>query len=216
MKILFIGNSYTYYNDLPAIFSALCEENGQSVDTASVTKGGWKLHQYLDVENEYAEALRAHLPEEFDVIFLQEQSLLPVLEPDAFRDGVRRIKEAFGAHAKRVILYVTWGRKEGAKALEEHGLTRESMTEGLAQAYEAAARDFGCDFSPVGKAFLRMKVLAPEIDLYHPDLTHPSRTGSCLAALVHYKTVFGALPKHIASLALSEEESRALLTAAKG
>ena len=32
MKILFIGNSYTYYNDLPAILKALAEENGKAVE----------------------------------------------------------------------------------------------------------------------------------------------------------------------------------------
>ena len=27
-KILFIGNSYTYFNDMPDIFARICKENG--------------------------------------------------------------------------------------------------------------------------------------------------------------------------------------------
>ena len=39
MNILFIGNSYTYYNDMPAIFQALARDNGKDVNTYAVTKG---------------------------------------------------------------------------------------------------------------------------------------------------------------------------------
>ena len=40
MKILFIGNSYTYYNDMPALLESLMCENGYDAKIHSVTKGG--------------------------------------------------------------------------------------------------------------------------------------------------------------------------------
>ena len=50
MKILFIGNSYTYYNHMPEIFERLARENGKEVQVFSVTCGGHKLYEYVDYE----------------------------------------------------------------------------------------------------------------------------------------------------------------------
>ena len=48
MKVLFIGNSYTFFNDMPNMLAALAAENGYSVSVDSVTKGGRKLFSNLD------------------------------------------------------------------------------------------------------------------------------------------------------------------------
>ena len=53
MNILFIGNSYTYYNDMPNILEALAKENGKDLSADAVTKGGRKLYANLDAEDEY-------------------------------------------------------------------------------------------------------------------------------------------------------------------
>ena len=34
MKVLFIGNSHTYYNDMPQIFADMCKERGKDVEVA--------------------------------------------------------------------------------------------------------------------------------------------------------------------------------------
>ena len=215
MKILFIGNIYTYYNDLPAILKALAEENGKAVEVFSVTKGGRKLFQYLDEQDEYSEKLESLLWEhEFDVTFLQEQSVLPILDPDAFLDGVRRIREKLADRTKRVILYETWGRKEGSQMLTDHGWNREGMTRDLSASYARVAEAIGAEVSHVGLAFYALNEANPEINLHNADLTHPSREGSCLAAIVHYKTVFGELPEKIDSQELPAETVAAFLKAA--
>ena len=53
MNILMIGNSYTYYNDMPKILESLAIENGKDVRVDSVTKGGRKLYANLLPEDEY-------------------------------------------------------------------------------------------------------------------------------------------------------------------
>jgi hypothetical protein len=40
MRVLFIGNSYTYFNDLPTIFRKLAAAGGHRVDTRMVAPGG--------------------------------------------------------------------------------------------------------------------------------------------------------------------------------
>lgn len=211
MNILFIGNSYTYYSDLPALFANLCRANGRDMRVDSVTCGGRKLCENLNLfcndlnpSDEYAQRI-AELVEavEYDVLFLQEQSCLPILDPEAFFAGVVGLSSVIGAW--RTILYATWGRKEGSPTLAEHGWTRESMTEGLAEAYCRAAGYAHAEVSPVGRCFAAAVEQLPAVELYDPDKSHPSYAGSCVAALCHYKTVFGEMPHDLSALALDGE-----------
>ena len=50
-KLLFVGNSFTYYHDLPAMLEKLSCAAGYSIQTAAVTKGGWYLERYADPDN---------------------------------------------------------------------------------------------------------------------------------------------------------------------
>lgn len=208
MKILFIGNSYTYYNDLPAIFAALAEENGRAVTVNSVTCGGRRLWEYTEREDEYAAQIREKATDHWDGVFLQEHSLGPLLDYPLFAHGVKQLVNLLDSEG--FILYQTWGRKAGSPTLAEHGWTNKSMTEGLAKAYQRLGRELGIPVSPVGTAFYALGKSHPAIDLYDPDLTHPSRTGSCLAALIHYRTLFGEPAKRYASLDLPPETAAAL------
>ena len=45
-SILFIGNSYTYVNNLPEVFKQLALSGGHPVFTGMVAPGGWKLIQH--------------------------------------------------------------------------------------------------------------------------------------------------------------------------
>ncbi len=203
MKILFVGNSYTYVNDVPALVAQLAEENGVDAEVCSVTKGGWKLHRYLDLQDEYAEKFEQAMKiGPYDAVILQEQSLTPLLNYAQFADGVKRVAERVAAG--RTILYQTWGRKEGSPDLETYGWSRNEMTDRLAEAYHKAAAAIGAELSPVGTYFWQANQRMPDLELYHSDLTHPSYAGSCLAALSHYKILFGQVPQKMNCLNLPD------------
>ena len=74
------------------------------------------------------------------------------------------------------------------------------MTAALKDAYDRAGAAIGARVSDVGLCFARVREIAPELELYHPDMSHPSYTGSCVAALCHYKMITGTLPKTTACL----------------
>ena len=194
MNILFIGNSYTYFNDLPAMFSALAEENGHEVNVQSVTQGGRRLHQFKDADDAYTKQLCDVLAGNpaFDAVILQEQSMLPYRDYDAFFDGASHVAGMVrAAGAERLCFYVTWGRRPDCPTLDEMGWTHDTMTEGLHRAYFRAAEALSMECADVGAAFYRF-VSADNGDfLYDPDGSHPSYAGTALAALVMYKTVFG-------------------------
>ncbi len=213
MKILFVGNSYTYYNDMPKLLEGLANANGHPAEVFAVTKGGRKLHQHLDVEDEYSRPLvelsdgRHH----FDWVFLQEQSYLPLEDFGLFADGVRRLAERLCPVTDGFILYQTWGRRDDHPLLAERGWTHESMADGLAEAYQKMAKEIGAKVSPVGRAFTRVYRGHPEIELYAQDLFHPSYIGSCLAALTHYETLFGEKPRDLSALDLPAETLEVLM-----
>ena len=207
MHVLFIGNSYTYYHDMPTLFEKLALDNQKEVTVHSVTAGGRKLTDYMDSTDETTMALEALLAEHtFDVCFIQEQSLRPAADFNRFMEGLDYVVNKLKDRVDVLIMYATWGRKDGSEALFTHNWTPQSMTNLLADAYQAAAKQYHARVSPVGRCFLTIVQTHPEIDLYDPDKSHPSYQGSCLAALTHYYALWGSFPENTDSLTLTAEE----------
>ena len=207
MELLFIGNSYTYYNDLPGLFQALARENGQEITCYSVTCGGRKLYEntYKE-EDEYARRIRELAStHRFWRVILQEHSLGPIVDYPLFTYGVTRLMEVLEKSADGFLLYETWGRGSGSPTLIEHGWTGKGMSERLAAAYRRLGAALSVPVSPVGENFQKVLAADPSVELYDPDRTHPSKAGSCLAALTHYRALFGVFPEKTASLELPAE-----------
>ena len=185
-SILFVGNSYTYYNDMPeTCFKKAAEAAGYDVSVTAVTKGGAYLYQYADPEHEQGKQLRREISgRHYDVAVIQEQSVNPIKDEKSFLNGVRDIKALIDA--EHFVLYATWGRNVESSTLEELALTREEMTEKLSHAYNKAAELHGMRVAEVGKAFLQYE---PRNDLYNEDHSHPSAIGSAIAARVIFETV---------------------------
>ena len=210
MKILFIGNSYTYFNDMPTLFSRLCGCNGKQAQVFSVTKGGRKLLENLDSTDQTTRELEAVVQQNpMDVVILQEHSVLPITDFDRFSANIKSLMEKIGP--ARYVLYQTWARKAGAEFLQEHKLTPRTMAVKLQEAYAKVADTVGADRAPVGQCFLEISETHPEIDLYDPDLTHPSYAGSCLSAMTHYRTIFGEIPGDLSCFGLSKEIKQVFL-----
>lgn len=210
MRILFIGNSYTYFFDMPQILCALLGENGVPACVDAVTVGGRRLCENLDPDDGSHKQIKQNCAAgQYDALILQEQSYLALVDFAQFLAGVRGCTDMVGA--KRTLLYATWGRKQGSELLTAHGWTNQSMTQGLADAYDKAALDVGAVCAHVGKCFLEIRAAYPEIELYDPDLSHPSYTGSCVAALALYKKLTGRLPEHTGTLKLDADIAQGLL-----
>ncbi len=214
MNVLFIGNSYTFYNDMPTLFERLVNSNQKKADVRSVTQGGRRLISYADDNDPVTITLDTLLTEQkFDICFIQEQSLLPALDYNEFISGLDCVVSKLKDRVDRLILYATWGRNSGSAELKEHGWTTESMAHLLADAYQNAAKQYGADVSPVGNTFLYVTQNHPDINLYDEDHSHPSYPGSCLVALTHYSAVFGNFPDHTDALSLSDSEISAFRAA---
>lgn len=195
MNILFIGNSYTAFNDMPVLFAQLATANGKDVTVHTVTQGGRKLTSYQDGDDPITIDLKTLLNEQkFDVCFIQEQSVRPASDFDAFAEGVDCVINMARSKVDNFVLYSTWGRQVGSETLEKYQWTTESMTNILSEAYRKVAKLHDAQVSPAGDNFLHIKKNYPDINLYRKDLSHPNYLGSCLVALTHYYTIFHEFP----------------------
>ena len=145
-RILFIGNSYTFYNDMPTqFFQKIAERAGYQVQVSSITKGAHTLEKFADPDDSFgvlvAEELNEQYAGQYDYVVLQEQSFRPVgEEAPLFYDAVRNLTERIRAVDAEPVLYATWGYKEGHATLAAEALTREDMTWKLAAAYSSIGK----------------------------------------------------------------------------
>ena len=185
-KILFIGNSYTYYHDMPErIFAPMAKEKGFDFEVQAVTHGGYKLEWFADPENPEGKRLREVVEgRHYDCIVLQDHSLSTIENPGAFFGGIRSMKALLEDKTDKFVLYGTWARKPGCDTLEQIGMTNPEMTRHIAEAYDEAGQRFGMTVAHVGKAFAAYSAAHPDAELYFEDLHHSSVLGSTVAAQV--------------------------------
>jgi len=191
LRALFIGNSYTYVNDLPGHVNemAATARLPPTIDVASVTAGG---ATFADQWNG-AEAQPAIAKGDDTHVVLQAQSVEPVFAPEGFHQYGSLLANAATAAGAKPVLYETWARKAGDPVYIEawSGGSPDAMQDGLSAAYEKLANDTGASVAPVGEAWRIAWTQHPEIELYQPDGSHPTPSGTYLAACVFYIVLTG-------------------------
>jgi hypothetical protein len=177
LRVLFIGNSLTYANELPAMVREIARAaDGVRIDVFSVAKPDFGLPEHW----QDGEASRAIAKGRWDVVVLQQG---PSSQPDSrviLRDYVKRFDEQIRKVGARTALYSVWPSR-----------ARSRDFDGVSESYAIAARDVAALLMPAGEAWRAAWRQNPELPLYDRDGFHPSRLGSCLAALVIYKTLAG-------------------------
>ncbi|MDE7453329.1 MAG: leucine-rich repeat protein [Clostridia bacterium] len=215
MKVLFIGNSFTYYNDIPALVASLAEGAGVNVTVESVTQGSWFLTKFADKNDEYGKIVDAKLTssDDYDIVVLQEQSVRPIDNYAKFSEGATNLKNKIDATQKncKIYLYSTWGYPEEAA---KRNITIPEMELQLREAYDKLAGELGVSVSHVGKAFSNVYAEYPQYGLYHTDNRHPSYIGSFLSACVHAATILNIDPRTSTFTGTLDGETASLLKSA--
>lgn len=221
LSVLFVGNSYTYYNDMPtAIFDAIAEAAGYDCYVKAITMGGHSLYQHADIKDSTGYKVGVELLTSnymYDYVVLQEQSMRPATNDLAtFYDAVRNLDKRVRAVHAQPILYCTWGRRGDSDYLTSSGLTNESMTWKLAASYTAIGEELDIPVGYVGLAFFEVYTGDSGIELYDPDTSHPSYAGSYLAAVTLFAKITGVDPTTVNyNGKLSAQDAAVLKQAAK-
>ncbi|MBK9077598.1 MAG: hypothetical protein IPL77_21985 [Flavobacteriales bacterium] len=192
-SVLFIGNSYTYVNDLPNTLRQLALSLDDTMTVASSAPGGYTLFQH----STYAPTIAAIESQDWDFVVLQEQSQLGALPFDVTTTElgasalVQRIED--NHECTYPVFYLTWGRQDGDAqncASFPFMCTYDGMQQGLRTNYIALAEWNDSYTAPVGAAWKEVRDTYPSINLYDPDGSHPSPAGTYLAACVFYCTLY--------------------------
>ena len=198
-RSLFIGNSFTYYSDVPKLFEQIATSAGDGVIVDSVTQGAWNLTKFADPNDEHGKRVDEKLKasNDYDAVILQEQSTRPLTNYNEFLKAAKSLQSKIKSTQKncRVYLYSTWGYKEEA---EQRKITIPEMEAQIRTAYENAASTMGVSVSYVGKAFSAVYTDNKEINLYFEDDKHQSYAGAFLSACVHVATILDTDPRFAA------------------
>jgi uncharacterized protein DUF4886 len=187
LRVLFVGNSLTFKNDLPALVHrmAAADKGAKPIFAVQYTAGGWRFRKAA-VDDGLTKLLK---DVRWDVVVLQEQSQIPSLSLDVQRREmypfahILQLKIA-QAHA-HTLLFMTWGHRLGDRR-NVPGDTYAAMQARLEDGYSALERELGTGVAPVGHAWAEALRRRPQLDLWAGDGTHPSLRGSYLAACVFY------------------------------
>jgi hypothetical protein len=219
LKVLFIGNSYTYVNDLPSLIVGLADAaGGRKIETDQHLVGGCTFERHVK-DKKAIEKIRA---KRWDVVVLQEYSLQAILNPESMHRYARILNEEVSKQGAKTVLYLTWARQhipqmqDGADPATSPGYARamyqmagagktttlkawceqhkSGLAGGLDGAYFDIAEELNAAVAPVGMAWKKALATHPALVLHQPDKSHPNPTGSYLAACVFYATLFDRSP----------------------
>ena len=198
-KILFVGNSYVYTNNLPQELYSLALSGGDTIIFDSSAPGGYTFQQHTS----YAPTLTKINAQAWDYVVLQEQSQMPSFPPSQVQQSVypyaAQLVDLILANdsCTQPVFFMTWGRKYG-DATNCAGYpplcTFEGMQMRLRQSYLEMGDDNEAMVTPAGEAFKNCIAADSTINLYSPDNSHPSVAGTYLAACTFYATFYQTSP----------------------
>ena len=186
-NILFVGNSFTYFNNslhghLRELLAAEDPSTGETRLLKAMTISGAELAHH---EGGLGQMLETY---SWDVVVLQGHSLEAV-DPDkrpGLKSAAKKFSRMIREHDAEPVIFMTWAYSD-----------RPEMTADLRTVYQALGIELGVRVVPVGLAFADALHRSPSLKLHDPDKIHPSRAGSYLAACVFYAALFGKSPAGI-------------------
>ena len=189
LRVLFIGNSHTYFNDSPIVFKMLAEA-GQDVEVEAHMQAhpgvtyGWHLSQGAELRFGLVHG-------NYGFVFMQQAAHSPCPEPsETIRDGEKLITRIRSVGSTPIIV-MPWAEKRSP----EHQAI-------MYNTYNTLANNTHTRFTPVGYVFERVLNERPDIDLYWFDGEHCSPYGTYVNACCAYSMVFGVSPEGLPSYSI--------------
>ncbi len=168
MKVLFLGNSHTYYNDMPRLFAMMCgeltgEEPGVTMLAYSGRSLAWHMEEFFSLRFEL-------LYGGCDYCVIQQQAH-PFPGEETTAENAEKIVSLCAAGGVKPVLYMTWAER-----------ARPENAALLSAFYRRLAEKTGALLCPVGELFEAVRTGYPEINLYAGDGEHASPAGDYLIA----------------------------------
>ena len=179
LRVLFVGNSLTHTNDLPAVVATLARGLGTEIEYSTIAPGGMSLEDHWNA---------GRVPDEiatgkWDAVVMQQgPSALPESQVN-LREWADRLSDLAREHGARPALFTVWPEGYRVNALSD-----------VIASYANAAEAADAELYPAGAAWQLAWSRSPTLPLYGPDSFHPSPLGTYLAALVVTAGLTGRQP----------------------
>lgn len=175
MRILMLGNSFTFTNNMPQMLARLT-----GAEVVHHTRGSARLSEHLNPKTELGAQTQAALEHEhWDYVVLQEMSHGPITASKSFFSSVEQLCRQIRKNGAVPILYATWAYQRGGAKLAAKGWDYDEMAQKMHEAYHRAAQENHALVADVGQRFYE---LSDSQDLYAADGVHPNESGSRIAA----------------------------------
>jgi hypothetical protein len=174
-SILFVGNSFTYTNNLPAIVERIGRDSGVEIKTEMIAYANYALEDHWN--DGRLQILIAS--KKYDFVVVQQG---PSSQSDGraiLLDYGARIKSLCLAHNIKLAFFMVWP-----------AFANFNNFDGVIRNYTDAAVATNSLLCPVGKAWKEYFLASGDYSYYGPDMFHPSQKGSESAALIIFKTLF--------------------------
>jgi hypothetical protein len=194
-EVLFIGNSYTYVNDLPNLVKEIALSFGDTLIHDSSTPGGANFNGH----SSSAQTLAKINQQQWDYVVLQAQSQELSFSPfqvasDSYPYAEILVDSIFAnSSCTEPLFFMTWGRKYGDQSncqFYPPVCTYLGMQQRLRENYLDMSFLHNASCSPVGMAWKKFIEIDSTLNLYSSDNSHPSIYGSYLAACTFYSSIF--------------------------
>jgi hypothetical protein len=174
-NILFIGNSLTYYNDLPNLVARDGKDSGIEIKTDLIAYANYALEDHWN-DGRIQQLIAT---KKYDFVVVQQG---PSSQPDGramlLNDGAR-IKALCVTHNTQLAFFMVWPAFVNFNNFDE-----------VIKNYTDAAAITKSLLCPVGKVWKEYFLSTGDYSYYGPDMFHPSQKGSENAALIIFRTLF--------------------------
>jgi len=189
MKILFIGNSLTFYHDVPGIFANFADLTNKQLFIGNSLIGGASLRD----QSLSAQTVNLIFQYEWDYVVLQGGGHTAAF-PEYFDEVLQAAKLLKNFIVSNnpdteIIYFMSFSAPDSVETY----LTGLNFDEYQTMIYDGAlkmADSLDCMVAPVGAAWRPVHEGRPDIRLYNVDGIHPSAAGAYLEACVYYATIF--------------------------
>lgn len=177
-KVLFVGNSFIYFYNLPQVVSSMAASQDLIIESRQSTIGGSNLEQHWKGEKG-AQTRQLIEGQQWDYVIFNNHSRSALDTPESFMTYGKKFSELVIENGAQPIFMITWAYKSDP-----------SMQPEITRMYQNLCDQTGADCIPCGPLFAEARKKRPELNLFHDD-KHPSANGTYMLGLSIYKHLTG-------------------------
>jgi hypothetical protein len=173
LSILFIGNSHTYYNDMPLMVKRRAVDEEYECRVTMIAHPGWFLAQHAEEPDVRFNILYGG----YDYIVLQEHAH-PFGPVEKFQNAAVKLNDMIRKAGSTPIIFECWARK-----------SEPEMQKQMNDAHRRVAELIEAPIADIGENWWSYQKSWPDLNVYADDGEHAAPAGSEFAAKFIWETI---------------------------